>query len=139
MSESRPSHPVWAEAPLYVRAHDFSRWLMERQTAWSPQAMEQLGAALARNARTLLCAVSLALTFPTERPRRLIEADRSVVRLRVLLRLARELGLLSPGATRYAMGELREIGRMLGGWKRRLGRRRRRRPPGDGPEGPRTG
>lgn len=63
--------------------------------------------------------VSLALTFPASRSRHLEAADEAVVRLRELLRLAQELGLISPGGLRYASGRLLVIGRMIGGWRKR--------------------
>ena len=63
----------------------------------------------------------MALTFPEGRAAQLQAADEAVVRLRERLRLAGALGLLSPGALRQLTGQLSAIGRMIGGWRRRLG------------------
>ena len=46
--------------------------------------------------------------------------DHAIVRLRVLLRLARDIGLVSAGGLRHASGRLRTIGRMVGGWRKRM-------------------
>ncbi|HEY2294032.1 MAG TPA: helix-turn-helix domain-containing protein [Thermoanaerobaculia bacterium] len=58
--------------------------------------------------------------FPSGRARDLAEADRAMVRLRVLLRVAQDLGLLSPAGLRFACGRLQTAGRMVGGWRKRV-------------------
>jgi hypothetical protein len=116
----------WRDAPLYVRSHDLTRWILERVDTWEGRTAQRLGGAISSAAQGVLCSVSLALTFPEEREEHLSASDRDIVRLRVLLRLAKDLGLLSPGRHRYVSGELLEIGRMLGGWRKRWGRRRDR-------------
>lgn len=112
----------WREAPLYVEAHDLGRWLLERLDGRPPFAASTLGRALAEAVIALVDEVSLALTFPPTRRHHLETADHQVVRLRVRLRLARDLGHLSAGGCRYAQGRLLEIGRMLGGWRKRVPR-----------------
>jgi hypothetical protein len=118
----------WRDAPLYVHAHDLARWVLERTGGWGePEAAGgPLQLQVAAAACDLLTGASLALTFPATRPRHLEQADEAIVRLRVLLRLARDLGLLSAGGTRYATGRLSEIGRMIGGWRKRVDRSARR-------------
>lgn len=108
----------WRDAPLYVEAHDLARWAEERSSGHSS---DSLGAA-ASNLRDLLCAVSLALTFPVSRDRHLEAADEAVVRARVMLRLARDVGAMSAGGHRHASGRLLVIGRMIGGWRKRRAR-----------------
>ena len=112
----------WRDAPLYVESHDLARWLHERTREWP--AARPLRRRLSGASCDLLEAVSLALTFPGERREYLKRADAAIVRVRVLLRLTRDLGQLSPGGVRYASGRLREIGRMVGGWIRRVERAR---------------
>ncbi len=107
----------WRDAPLYVEAFDLTRWVAERAEAWPHQPLARLATG---SACDLACAVSLALTFPDKRWRHLELADESIVRLRTLLRLARGLGCLSAGGLRYAAGRLSAIGRMVGGWRKRL-------------------
>ena len=119
----------WRDAPLYVDAHDLARWVLERTSSWPPERDRLLGLPLASAACELVCEVSLALTFPHGRPRHLERADRALVRLRVLLRLARDLALVSSGGHRFAAGRLRVIGRMIGGWRKRVDRRDRRPAP----------
>jgi hypothetical protein len=109
----------WRDAPLYVEAHDLAVASIGRATTWSAARGTLLAPVLVRAAGDLLDEVSLALTFPQTRAAHLERADHAVVRLRGALRLARDLGLLSPGALRQADERLGAIGRMIGGWRRR--------------------
>jgi len=117
--DARP-RPTWKEAPLYVRCHDLLRYLVEITAGNDPRSWEQVGAPLVANARELLYAVSLALTFVEARSERIREADAAVVRLRVLARVGGEVGVLPPGACRHVGRELLAIGSMVGGWQKRL-------------------
>jgi len=112
----------WRDAPLYVEAYDLARWLLERTEAW--QAGSSMRSRLSDAGCDLVEAVSLALTFPLQRAGHLDRADAAIVRVRVLLRLACDLGLVSAGSLRFASGRLRVIGRMVGGWRKRVERSR---------------
>jgi hypothetical protein len=119
----------WRDAPLYVHCHDLARQVLERfgpGRADPPQAV--LASRVCEAAADLLCWVSLALTFRPTRADDLTEADRALVRLRVQLRLALDLGELSAGGLRHLGGAMTEIGRMIGGWRKRVDGRRPRRP-----------
>ena len=70
---------------------------------------------------TTLAGTTFTTYGPEVRAAQLQAADEAVVRLRERLRLAGALGLLSPGALRQLTGQLSTIGRMIGGWRRRLG------------------
>ena len=112
----------WREAPLYVEAHDLARWIGERSKGWPADSRREVGAHLIAAACELLTAVGLALTFPHSRRGHLETADAAIVRCRLLLRLARDLCLVSPGGNRFAAGRLAEIGRMVGGWQKQVER-----------------
>ncbi len=135
----------WRDAPLYVEAHDLAAWVLERTGGWRVEAAALAGATSAA-ACDLVTATSLALTFPDRRAVHLEQADESIVRLRTLLRLARRLGWLSAGGLRFAAGRLRAIGRMVGGWRKRVRHTSRRQTReaiepttrGDGPPAART-
>ena len=119
----------WSQAPLYVQSFDLARWLAEKAEDRRGGPHAALLAQASTAAAELLLAIGLALTFPSLRVRNLERADEQVVRARLLLRLACELGALSPGGLRHASNELDEIGRMIGGWRRSVRRRRGRRSP----------
>lgn len=118
------------EAPLYLRCHDLCRQVLERfGPGWGAPSQAPLRDAICVAATQLLCSVSLALTFRPTRAADLLEADRALVRLRVQLRLARDLGALSPGGLRHLAGTMTEIGRMIGGWRKQVSRSRPSAPP----------
>ena len=110
----------WRDATVYVEAHDLARWVLERTNSWPPTSDRHLGGPVAGAACDLLEEVSLALTFPRSRSLHLEAADEAIVRLRVLLRLAQSLALVSGGGLRFAAARLRKIGRMVGGWRKRI-------------------
>jgi hypothetical protein len=109
----------WRHAPLYVAAHDLAALVLRGTAAWPPEQ-----AALRDLCTAAACALptwaAMALTFPDRRARSLLELDEAVLRLREHLRLARALGLVSPGWARDAADRLDDVGRMTGGWRRRL-------------------
>jgi hypothetical protein len=111
----------WRDAPLYVETQDLALWVIERAARWSCADDRLLAPLVARSAADLTSAVSLALTFPQTRREHLEEADHAVVRLRNLLRLAHGLGLLPANGLRFATGRLDAVGRMIGGWHKRVG------------------
>ena len=107
------------DAPLYVRSHDLARSLLDAVVSWPDAPRRVLGEPLATEVRTLLTAVALALAFPDDRAAHQRAADDALLRLRVLLRLATAMGLISEGAASAAHAELTDMGRMLGGWRKR--------------------
>lgn len=112
------------DAMLQDRCEDFARWLLTRVRAWPDNAARLLGEPLFAEARALLGATSLALAFRAERAAHLRAADEALGRLRALLRLAEtDPPLLDPTAVAEAAEQLTAIGRILGGWRKRLGAR----------------
>ena len=108
------------DTTLYVRVHDLVVWILQRVRSWDAGARATVGEPIARAATHLLETTSLALTFPAGRVGQLLAADHNIVRLRVLLRAAVAMELLADRQLRFAAGELREIGCMLGHWQKRL-------------------
>jgi hypothetical protein len=124
----------WRDAPLHAESQDLAVWVLQRVAAWPAAGQPVLAARCARLAVRLVEHVSLALSFPQERPRHLARADRCVARLREVLRLAVATGQLSAGGHRFAAGRLLGIGRMIGGWRKRVaGPSGRAAASGDGP------
>lgn len=120
----------WRDAPLYVEAHDLAAWLVERAATWNKPGAACLAPRIAGAACDLVDAIALALTFPTSRSSHLARADTEIVVLRTDLRLAERLGVVSADNLRFACDRLRAIGRMLGGWRKRVDGRPARRGAG---------
>jgi len=115
----------WRDAPLYVQSRDLAAWVMERAARWTGAEGDRLGRDTHAAARDLVEACALALTFPARRGDWLEAADVAALRLRERLRLAALLGLLSRRQLRFVDGRLAEVGRMIGGWRKRHARRAR--------------
>ncbi len=110
----------WRDAPLYIESHDLAVWVLGRCAGWSEPGLADLRSETSRSAIRLVEDVALALTFPAGRSRHLERADQGIVRLRIALRLARDLGALEDRQLRHASKQLRSAGRMLGGWRKRI-------------------
>ncbi len=116
------------EAPLFIRAYDLHSWLVGRlddasyrteDPAREKTSFRELARAVLCHSSGLLNAVSLAVArFDSDV--RLLEADEQATLLRVHLRLATEKDLLNDRQLIYANGELSDIGRQIGGWRRHL-------------------
>jgi len=106
----------WRDAPLYVRVHDLACDLLPRVEEGPCASLRHR---IAIEVQELLCEVALALSFVPGWAEHQQAADRAVTRLKVLLRLARELGVLDVRGARHAGEMVVEIGRMIGGWQRR--------------------
>ncbi len=107
----------WRDAPLYVEAFDLSCWVAKRAGSWEHEPLAQRASDAAVE---LVSTVSLALTFPATREHHLAATDEGIVRLRTVLRVAENLELVSRGGLRDAAERLGKIGRMVGGWRKRI-------------------
>lgn len=103
------------EAPLFADALSLAGWLTGR-LGDDPR---ELSRAICRSAQALLEQLTLALKG-RDRQRRLAEADVLVIRLQTQLRLAVVAGYLTEEQMLHALERLDQIGRQLGGWRRKL-------------------
>lgn len=103
-------------APLFVDALGLAKWLVGHFDR-SPCA---LGPHVVSVALDLLQAVTLALK-DRRREEQIDSADESLIRLRVLLRLATDCGYLTADQYGHVLARVEAIGRQLGGWQRSLG------------------
>ncbi len=105
------------EAPLFTDAYDLHSWLLDRFDQLETQ--REVACAVIDHSRNLLNAISLALArFDTGE--RLVDADEQATLLRVHLRLAAEKELLDDRQLLHANERLRDIGRQIGGWRKKL-------------------
>ena len=109
----------YAEAPLYTPAYDLCRDLLQRTRRFPKDQRFVLGQRIANAALDLVDSVVGALvSSDLDRTRTLLAADQALIRLRVSLRLARDLELLSQRQLVHSTTALTTIGRMVGGMRR---------------------
>lgn len=107
-----------SRAPVYIRAYELTDWLLKRADSFptGQNSSELLARHLQEEAVAVLEAVSIALSFRGDRRKRLQEANEGLLKLRLALRLAQKRQLLRARQMRYAMKEIEDVGRMIGGW-----------------------
>ncbi len=103
-------------APLYVDTSRLCAWLLERLGGCE----DVLARRLCSTALDLLEHLTLALKN-RGREERIDGADEDLIVLRVELRLAGNLDLLTERQVLFALELADGIGRQLGGWRRSLG------------------
>ena len=110
---------IKAEMPIFTRTFDFLTWLLPA-TNHFPRAhrhtFTQRLLAAAFDLREQLEAANHHLG--SERLEYLADADQSLDRVRLYLRLAVKWSWLSAGQYQHAANMVVEIGRLLGGWKK---------------------
>ncbi len=108
------------EAPLYVRGYDLMHFLFERTRSFPKHQRFVLASRIQDAVFDLVEHISIALLEPEERAASLRCADIALTRLRIAVRLADDLTLLCRGHVAHVHQEMTEIGKMLGGWRRKV-------------------
>ncbi len=107
------------QSPIFVRTYDLLRWLLPVTVKFPRQQRFVLAAALQRSAMALQ--EHLIEAAQGRRPKdSLQQADIALTKLRFYLRLSRDLELLSLGQYEHVIRMTNEIGRLLGGWLRKI-------------------
>ncbi len=109
-------------SPIFTQCYSLVAWILARTTSFPRHLRSTLGERLAVNSIELLERITEAL-FVRSKSTILSHADSHLRRVRILLRLARELGCLTPKQHSFAVKQADEVGRMLGGWMRQQQRR----------------
>jgi hypothetical protein len=105
------------ESPVYTRTYDLLLWLLPQATKFSRQHRFGLGERLVRRVldfqETLIAA---GLATGAQRRALLLQADTLLAQERQMLRLCKDLELLSLSQYEHVSHMVVEIGRLLGGW-----------------------
>jgi hypothetical protein len=111
------------ESPILVKTHDFLLWLIPQTLKFPKSQRFVLAQQLQGSA---LAFYELLIRARKVRPNRnlLVDADVELEKVRLHLRLAHELRLLSGGQYEHASRIVIELGRLLGGWMKRGGNTR---------------
>ncbi len=107
------------QSPIFVKYYDLMEWLIPRTLAF-PKSQRGV---LARQIQTELFRTYEALVEAGAGENPLADlaiADRGLIRLRTYLRLSRDLRLLSIKQFKHASRLVGEVGRLLGGWQKKI-------------------
>jgi len=105
-------------APVVVgRAYDFVLWLLPKVEDFPRAHRFTVGERLTANGLDLLMTLVEA-AYARQKSELLEEASRRVNSTRYLLRIAKDLKLMSTSSYGFSAERLEEIGRMVGGWSK---------------------
>lgn len=113
------SVPGFIEPPLFVKTYEFLLWLSQETIRFPRSQRFALAQRLEEEGLELLKRLTLA-RLGIEKQRNLRFCDGQLQVLRVLLRLARDLQVLSFRKYESGIERLEELGRLLGDWQKRI-------------------
>ena len=105
-----------------AKAYDFVLWLLPKVEKFPRAFRFTVGERLSASGLDLLLLLVDA-AYSSSKDRVLDEANRRINGTRYLLRLSKDLRLLTVDSYGYAAEHLDEIGRMVGGWRKASVRR----------------
>lgn len=104
-------------APIVQKAYDLSLWLLPKVERFSRTYRFTIGDRITTTMLDLLTALVEA-AYSARREAPLDRAIRDLNCLRFLMRLSKDLNLLSVESYGFAAGLIEELGRMAGGWRK---------------------
>jgi hypothetical protein len=112
-----------SEVTAFTKAYDLTLWMAERMARFPAPHRHTVGT---RMVTTLLDAQELLVEAHYSREKRnlLRRVNLLLERLRVLIRLAKDLRCLAPAQYEFAARAIDETGRMVGGWLRQQDQRK---------------
>jgi hypothetical protein len=113
---------VRPQSPLFVKTYDFLLWLIPLTLKFPKSQRFLLAERLSRMALDFYDLILDAVMEPECQGEHLDEADRLLTKIRLYVRLSHDLGCISPGQLEHAARRMDEIGRLIGGWKRKRAR-----------------
>jgi len=109
-------------AIVVTKAYDLVLWLLPKAETFSRSYRFSVGERVVAYSLDLLLALVEA-SYTSNKAALLQQANGKVNGLRYLLRVAKDLRLLTVDSYAFAAERLEEIGRMVGGWQKSVARR----------------
>lgn len=121
VSHRPAARPARAELLVLQKAEDSAAWLFAHTQRWPKSARFVVTQRLQGHVLDVIDELVQARYERRDRAARLARANLRLERMRHLLRLAKTIGVCPARTFTGAMRRLDEIGRMLHGWRARLG------------------
>jgi hypothetical protein len=103
------------ESPIFAKTYDLLCWLIPATCKFPREHRFVLATTVQRTTLQFQERIIEAARAADPRPG-LHQADTDLTKLRLYLRLCRDLRLLSPGQYEHVARMVNEVGRLLGGW-----------------------
>ncbi len=113
MKNSRP------QSPIFVKTYDFLLWLIPTTLKFPKSQRFLLAERLSKMALDFYDLILEAALEPERQTERLNEADKALTKIRLYVRLSHDLKCISLGQLEHAARLMDELGRLIGGWKRK--------------------
>ena len=115
---TQPDQP----AVVVMKAYDFALWLLPKAEKFNRSYRFSIGERIVSHGLDLLLLLVEA-AYSSNKTAILQQANTKVNGVRYLLRLAKDLKLVTTDSYEFAAERLDEIGRMVGGWQKATSRR----------------
>ncbi|MGO9257590.1 MAG: diversity-generating retroelement protein Avd [Bryobacteraceae bacterium] len=107
-----------ADTPVVVqKAYEFNLWMIQKAGSFPKSYRFSIGDRLVDGVLEILMRLVDA-AYSRDKEKLLMEVNMMLNRIRFLLRLAKDLKLLTVESYGYAAENVEEIGRMVGGWRK---------------------
>ena len=107
------------QSPLFVKTYEFLLWLIPLTLKFPKAQRFLLAERLSGMALDFYDLIIAAVQQPQGQAQKLDEADRLLTQIRLYVRLSHDLECLSLGQFEHAARKMDELGRLIGGWKRK--------------------
>ena len=116
MSEPRP------QSPIFIKTFDYVLWLIPLTLKFPRSQRFLLAERLGKLALDFYDQILEAVMEPEIQADRLRQADRTLTKMRLYARLSYDVRCISLRQLEHNARRLDEIGRLLGGWRRKVER-----------------
>lgn len=122
-AQTREARP---QSPLFVKTYDFLLWLIPLTLRFPKSQRFLLAERLSGMALDLYDLILEAVQEPALQEERLDQADRLLTKIRLYLRMSHDLRCITINQLEYAAERIDELGRLIGGWKRKIAKEKAR-------------
>jgi len=107
------------QSPLFVKTYQFLLWMLHITLKFPKAQRFLLAERLGKMTLDFYDLIVEAVSEPSHQTQKINQADQMLTKIRLYVRLSFDLQCMSIGQYEYAARLLDELGRLLGGWKRK--------------------
>jgi len=111
------------QSPIFVKTYDFLLWLIPTTLKFPKNPRFLLAERLSGMAMDFYDTILEAVMEPARQAELLLQADRLLTKIRLYIRLSYDLKCITLGKYEYASRRTDELGRLLGGWQKKINHR----------------
>ncbi|TAN43690.1 MAG: diversity-generating retroelement protein Avd [Nitrospirae bacterium] len=108
------------ESPIFVKTYDFTKWLLEHTIKFPKSQRFVMAKRIEEAALNFYDLLLLAVKKEKDRKSFLEDASFELERIKHYMRLSKDLNLMTLKQYEYSSKEIVEIGRLLGGWIKKV-------------------